>query len=78
MIDRIEMTTFPQSIILSVRDVMKRALDQVIQGVLSLSRKDSRIYIYRFSGESWLIVGTAELTGLTLASIFITFPGNTL
>jgi len=68
MIDRIEMSTFPQELKLSVRDKLKLALDQTIAPqVITYTSQTVEDIFADLAGKAGMTAGTIETTGLTLA-----------
>jgi len=73
LIDRIEMSTFPQELKLSVRDKLKLALDQTITftdgvtHVILFQNQTVEAIFTTLCGYAGLTTGTIEATGLTLA-----------
>lgn len=71
LIDRIEMTTFPQELKLSIRDKLKLALDQIITNgtshVITYTAQTVEAIFTDLCGKAGLTTGTIEATGLTLA-----------
>lgn len=71
LIDRVELTTFPQEIKLSHRDMLKKALDQTITSgtshVITYTAQTVEAIFIDLSGKAGLTTGTIETTGLTLA-----------
>jgi len=76
LIDRIEMTTFPQELKLSIRDNLKLALDQTItftDGITHVVLFQSQTIEAIFTtlcGYAGLTIGTIEATGLTITKTF--------
>lgn len=74
LIDRIEMTTFPQELKLSVRDKLKLALDQTISGIgthtLTYDNQSVEAIFKDLCTKSGLATGTIEATGLNITKTF--------
>lgn len=71
LIDRVELTTFPQEIKLSHRDMLKKALDQTITSgtshVITYTVQTVEAIFIDLCSKAGLATGTIETTGLTLA-----------
>jgi len=76
LIDRIEMTTFPQELKLSIRDNLKLALDQTITFTDGLTHvvlfqvQTVEAIFTALCGYAGLPIGTIEATGLTITKTF--------